>query len=272
MQQRSSTAYNIIRGDKMITCVRCGLEKEPHKLHKDVCVDCIRLENNLVSYNRQQNEGWMDIAKEACIEVWERQPGETDLEWSVWLAYRDAYPGRKPSYRQVAEDLTLSVGSVQKIGARWDFSVRMQAWARFVDNLTLQKRQQEILSMNQKHVTMAMTLNEKLARAIERIDPEVLKPSELSSLMKIATDLERKARLDQVVVEQQASAAVGVVDPSDRNSTKDQTAKKEELQEVVDILMKAGVLGGVGSTVGVRQVTTTTTEVISKDDYCDDDC
>jgi hypothetical protein len=245
-----------------ITCRSCGQVKFPHKNNRHMCVDCVKVENSRVSHRRKHNEGWMAEAKMAELEYWARQPRETDREWQIWLCYRDQYPSKRPTFVDVAEQLNTTVSNVRSVGYRWDFSVRMQAWAQTVDRLTMEKRQTEIMDMNEKHVAMAQRLNEKLAKVIELIEPDEVTPTQLSTLMKVATDLERKAN-------------IGVLDSGgklrDLRDTamgkevgiKEHTAKKEDLQQVVDILAKAGVLGAV---VGVKKTVTTTTEVITDPD------
>jgi hypothetical protein len=187
--------------------------------------------------------------------VWERQPAETDHEYNVWLRYRDCYPSKKPSYRQVAEDLNTTINAVKKIGIRWTFPTRIQAWARHVDAITLQQRQQEILNMNKTHISMAERLNEKLQKAIDLIDPYALSPKDINSLFKTAAELERKARIDQPMVDN-TNALVDADDPN----LKKMEVKSESIGEILQILGKAGAL----SNIGVRQ--TVTTEVVVKDE------
>lgn len=238
----------------ILICRRCNQDKEPHKTSQHLCVDCVKAEDNRVAYYRQHNFDWQEVAKEAGLELWERQPAETDHEYHIWLAYRDAYPGKRPSYKDVAEQLNTSVNAVRKIATRWTFPARLQAWAKYCDEITLAQRRQEILDMNKRHVDMALTLTEKLQRAIKRIDPDELTPREINALFKTATELERKARLDQP-----PTADLTIVDDSNPDLRKT-NVKTENISEVVDILAKAGVLGNFG----VRQ--TVTTEVVVKDD------
>ena len=235
----------------LIKCRRCGQEKAPHKTNRHLCEDCVKAENNRISYYRYHNFNWIDVAKEAELELWERQPAETDREWQIWLAYRDMYPSKRPSYREVAEQLGTTVAVVKKVAARWDFPVRLQAWAKYVDNLILKQRQQEILDMNKKHIEMAQALNEKLATAINAIDPYELTPRDIKGLLQLSTELERKARLNNP----------DVIRPEltdDSPDLKESPTKVEDLKEVLDILVKANVF----KTIGVKQ----TTEIVVKED------
>lgn len=239
---------------ELITCKRCSQQKPPSSTDRHLCDDCVKAENNRVSYYRNHNFNWMDVAKEADLELWERQPAETDHEYNVWLHYRDTYPGKRPSYRSVAEELGTTINAVRKIGNRWHFPTRLQAWAKRVDDLTLQQRQQEILDMNKRHVDMASKLNEKLQKAIDLIDPYALSPKDINSLFKTAAELERKARVDQTPV-------VAAAHPDDENpDLKKMDVKTDNITEILKVLGGAGVLNNLG----IRQ--TVTTEVVVKDD------
>lgn len=239
----------------LITCRRCGQEKAPHNSNPHLCEDCVKAEDSRVAHLRQHNYNWMDVAKEAGLELWERQPGETDREWQVWLMYRDAYPGIKPSYKLVAEQLKTTINVVKKVGQRWNFPARLQVWAKYCDELTLKARQEQIIKMNEKHISMAEKINDKLKTAIDNIDPYALSAKDIQGLFKLATEIERKARLDEPDVWKPA-----VVDDTNPELKKSPT-KTEDLGEVIEILSKAGLLTG---QLGIRQ--TTTTEVVVKDE------
>lgn len=245
---------------EVITCTRCGQQKPAGKT-PGWCVDCERAYNNRYSYFRQQNSNWLEVAKENGIDVWERQPGETQLEWTIWQAYRDSYPGAKPSYKKVAEKAGTTYDYVVKVASRWSFNTRMQAWIAECDRVTLAQRRQEVLDMNRDHINMAVKLREKMNAAIDFIDPATLKPSELNSLLKTMTELEKKARMDTMDVESQLSD--GFVDHENPNLKKSPT-KQGDLSEVVSILLKAGALGDI-TQIGVRQTETKTTEVVMRD-------
>ena len=235
-------------------CPKCGQEKQRHPTDRHLCVDCSRAESSRVTYYRQHQGDWIAEAKEQGLSPWLQQPGETQWEYSVWSAYRDSYPGKKPTYSQVAEQLNTSYNVVRKISQRWSFPARMQLWMSEVDRITMLQRKEEILGMNKEHIDMATKLRDKLSTAISAIDPATLKPSDIASLMKLSTELERKARLDTEAQEELRNNLL--VDTSNPELKKAQT-KQSDLGEVVQILMKAGALGAIG----VKE--TTTREVVA---------
>ena len=237
----------------MVHCPRCGQYKPAHHIDKHLCIDCANAENTRVTYYRQHQDDWITNAKENGIDLWLQQPGETQWEFTVWTAYRDSYPGKKPSYGDVARQLSTTYASIKKIAQRWSFQMRMQAWMKYCDDITLLQRRQEILDMNKDHVDMAAKLRSKLSSAIDMIDPMSLKPGEIASLAKLATDMERKARVDTIAQEELRSNAL--VDTENPDLKKSPT-KQADLSEVVGILLKAGALGDI-TQIGVRQTKTT---------------
>lgn len=247
---------------ELITCRQCGQRKPASRRTPNWCVDCERAYNNRYSFMRQQNADWMEVANENGIDLWERQPGETQLEWTIWQAYRDSYPGAKPSYKLVAEKAGSTYDFVRQTAARWNFQTRMQAWITECDRVTLAQRRQEVLDMNKDHIAMATKLRDKLSAAIDSIDPVGLKPAEINGLMKTMAELERKARMDTINVESQL--ADGFVD-ADNPELKKSPTKQGDLKEVLGILMKAGALGDV-THIGVRHTETKVTEIVAKGD------
>ena len=231
-------------------CSKCGRDEvQQDPVNKHMCVDCSRAENNRITYYRQHQDDWLAVAKESGLDPWEQQPGETQWEFTIWTAYRDSYPGKRPSYGTTAAQLNTTYNVVKHVAQRWSFPVRMQAWMRNVDQLTLAQRKEEILDMNATHIKLAKALNAKIEKAIEMINPSEVKPGEISSLFKTAAELERKARMDSEA--QDVMRRDMFANPELKKDTKQATPG--DLSEVVSILAKAGVLEGMT----VKQTTTT---------------
>lgn len=242
-------------------CRKCGLMKPRSLRTPGWCEDCEKAYNSRYTYLRTHGNAasWVEVAKESGLELWERQPGETQLEWTIWQTYRDSYPGSKPSYKAVATKVDTTYDFVRKTAARWTFQVRMQAWIAECDRITMAQRRREVLDMNAAHIAMAEKLRKKLDAAIDNIRPDELKPSDLNSLMKTMADLEKKARVDTITVETQM--AESVVD-NENPELKQSPTKQGDLGEVVKILLAAGALGEI-TQIGVRK--TETTEVVMRD-------
>lgn len=242
----------------MIVCSRCGQDKQADERSPHMCEDCAKAENSRYSYLRAHQGDWMAAAADAGVPVWLQQPGETNWEYTVWTAYRDSYPGRKPSYSAVAEQLGTTYNVVKKVAQRWTFAARMQAWIAECDRLTLEQRHQEILNMNATHISMAQRLNAKLSAAIDNVDPLTLQPKDIASLAKLSAELERKARLDDFIQDEQRLA---LLRDNENPEIKKSPTKQGDLSEVVGILLQAGVLGNI-TQIGVRK----TEEIVVKGD------
>lgn len=243
----------------IITCPKCSMEKEAHPIDKHMCVDCANAANNRLTYYRRHQGDWIAEAKEQGLAPWLQQPGETQWEYTVWAAYRDSYPGKKPTYAAVAEQLCSTYHVVSKISQRWSFPARMQLWMAECDRITMLQRKEEILAMNLDHVNMAAKLRMKLNTAIDAIEPLTLKPAEIASLAKLSAEMERKARID---TEAQEEIRRSLIVDNSNPELKKQATKQSDMSEIVQILLKAGALSSVTS-VGIKE--TTTREIVAHD-------
>lgn len=244
-----------------IECPKCARRAAQDPVDSHMCVDCAKAENVRYTYIHQHQNDWLLVAKEAGIDVWLRQPSETQWEYTVWVAYRDSYPGKKPSYTSVAKQLTTTYNAVRKIAQRWSFQARMQAWMTECDRITMLQRSSEILSMNAEHISMAKRLRDKLSTAIDVIDPKFIKPSELASLIRVGAELERKARVDSIAQDNCRSMLAS--DNNNPELRKGQT-KQSDLQDIITILMNAGALSHI-TTIGIRETRTTEMALMGRD-------
>jgi transcription elongation factor Elf1 len=219
---------------------------------KRYCINCLATEAQNSSLAKKTNSNWMDEAEELGLSIFERQPEETDNEWRVWVAYRSYYPNKLPTWTELANSVNMSVATVIRAAGRWSFKVRIIAWSKFTDESIQEKRIAAIKEMNEKQLGMAQTIQSKLAKAIELITPETLRPGEIVNLFKIATELER--RITVYVDEKVESSVIG-----NKNNQVNLT-KAEDINDVIAILQKTGLLEG--KTIGIEH----TTRLIAKED------
>lgn len=180
---------------------------------------------------------WEDLSVELGLALYERQPEETDREWTVWVKYRSYYPMPVPTWSALARELGLSVAFVTNTSRKWNFRSRMISWAKRVDSEDQEKRIVAIREMNEKQLSMAQRLQDKVSQAIDTIDPALLRPSEVVNLGKFSVELERhikEYKEERVETDVSGSAAQSAAPPA---------KKAEDLVEVVKILQQAGVAG-----------------------------
>lgn len=244
-----SGAYEIQKGP-MWQCKVCkGIEGQSIG-NPELCRDCFATQSQNMALARKTNANWMEEAKELGIALFERQPEETDTEWRIWEAYRSYYPLKLPTYSELAKQTGHGVPTVVKAASKWSYKVRLIAWSKYTDADIQAERVTAIRAMNQKQLRISENILSKLERAVELLDPAMMRPGEITSMFKVATDLEQK--ITTYVAESVANEDID----SKRQTT---ITKAEDLNEVVKILQEAGVLGK-NSVVGIEQ----TTRVIAK--------
>lgn len=228
-------------------CTRCGtMTGTVDKKKPEYCRTCAAELAQSTALAQKINKDWMETSKELGLEIFERQPEETDTEWRIWQAYRGYYPLKLPTYSELSNITGHSVGTVTKAAQKWSYKIRLVEWSRYTDAGVQDKRIKAVREMNEGQLKMAKTINEKLGKAIQNIDPEALRPGEIVSLFKIATELERK--ITTYVEDAVVQPAIGEKD------TKQQTMTKvEDLDEIVGILQKAGVFKG--KQIGIEHAT-----------------
>jgi len=233
-------------------CEKCHGTVDKNAADPRYCNSCYELETQNSSVAKKMNSSWMDEAGLLGLELFERQPEETNLEWRIWETYRSYYPRKMPTWNELADACESSVVTVVKTAAKWSFKVRLMSWSRFTDEGIQEKRIAAIKEMNVNQLSMAQTIQEKLKTAIEILDPTLLRPGEIVNLFKVATELERKITTyvdEKVESESLAGKNKGLT-----------LTKAEDLNEVVAILQKTGLLDN--KTIGIEQ----TTRIIAKED------
>ena len=87
------------------------------------------------------------------IDPWERQPGETDKAFSVFVTYRDAGPSR--SLRKTASALGRELTQLADWSVRWGWQVRVRAWDDEMDRVRRQAALAETEAMAVRHARQA---------------------------------------------------------------------------------------------------------------------
>lgn len=250
--QMATTKVSEFVGVDPWTCVKCGTHLNKSSEHPDYCVECWKKEANNTALARKVNSSWMEDSDALGLAYFERQPEETDTEWMIWERYRSHYPMKLPTWSELAKECGCSVGLVTRTAQKWSFKVRLQSWARYTDDSMMEERAAAIKEMNARQVGMAKTLQEKLKTAIDSIDPVLLRPGEIVQLLKVSAELER--RIVTATPEKVEGTSLDV------KQRQNNLTKPEDMNEIVSILAKTGVLPGQG--IAVEQ--TTTTRIVAK--------
>jgi hypothetical protein len=193
-------------------------------------------------------QDWQSLSRSLGLELYERQPEESDNEWLAWVAYRDYYPGKLPTMSELSRKTGISVGTLVKYSQKWNWKVRMLHWSRATDSAIQSERVEAIKDMNRKQLQITQTMMDKLTEAVDYLDPAVMKPGEITNMMKFVTQLQK----DIVSYTPEEIDQPGL----DAHAVKQsQVTKREDLGSVAEILASVGLLDG-------KQIGIKTTEVV----------
>jgi hypothetical protein len=193
-------------------------------------------------------QDWQSLSRSLGLELYERQPEETDNEWRAWMMYREYYPGKLPTMSELSKKTGYTVATLVKYSQKWNWKVRMLHWSRATDATIQSDRVAAIKDMNRKQLQISQTMMDKLVEAMDYLDPATMKPSEITNMMKFATGLQK----DIISYTPEQIDQPGM----DMHAVKQsQVTKKEDLGSVAEILASVGLLDG--KQIGIR-----TTEVV----------
>lgn len=252
-RQEELSADNFMALKHSFTCEKCGKEQqlgtylsEPAYPGAKVCRACNEKNAQNSALAARINANWMETSKEIGREVFERQSDETDTEWHIWETYRSYYPMRLPTWAELATKSGSAVATVIKTAQKWSFKVRILEWARYTDADIQEKRIAHIREMNEKQLSLADRIMTKVTEAVESLQPALMKPSEITAMAKMVTDLQRTVNtyVEPTVKQNTVESA----------SKQQQLTKVEDISEITEILSRVGLMGQ-NKTVAVEQTT-----------------
>lgn len=227
-------------------CSKCNREGAQYE-DSSYCTTCGATEKQNSKLAQMTNTNWQEVAKELGLEIFERQPEETSTEWRIWTAYRGYYPGKIPTFSELAAVTGCAVGTITKAAQRWSYKVRLMEWARFTDADIQDERAQAIKAMNRTQIAIAAAMMDKVAQAVVNLEPMTMRPNEITSMAKLATDMQRT--ITTYVPEKIVQPAMGAI--SKRSET---LTKAEDISEIAAILESVGLLQ---KPVGIEKTVTT---------------
>jgi hypothetical protein len=152
----------------------------------------------------------------AHIGIWERQPGEPNLWYARFEAFRLAGPGRSllaavnEHRQQRGRGRTRSVPQAWASNAkRWRWRERAEAWDESQRQATRAARAVEIEEMGRRHVQEARALQSKAVQRLRSLDQDLLSPADVVRFLMEAARLERTALGVSPAAPEPAPAASG---------------------------------------------------------------
>lgn len=140
-------------------------------------------------------------------EPWERQQGESAKAFEAFCIYRDM--GYERAQRKVAKELGKSNALISRWSSKYEWTKRCAAWDTEQDRLNRIQQQKDIAKMRKTHAAIASSMLVKAAQALQKMQPEDIKPQDVARMVDIASKLERISRGDvgEVVEERKGEDA-----------------------------------------------------------------
>jgi hypothetical protein len=123
---------------------------------------------------------------------WLKQVNESGAAFKAFELYRDAEP--KISAQQAADILGRNVNTVKKWCAVNLWKSRREAWISYQSKLVVDELLQGIPKMRKTHADIASTMLIKAMKALKAMPVETMLPRDVSTMVDIATKLERISR------------------------------------------------------------------------------
>lgn len=147
----------------------------------------------------------------AAVNSWQRQTGETPQAFEAFRIYRDLTPGTR-SYARVVSELGKSRTLIQRWSSEHNWVDRAGEWDNYQDMVALKSQLKAVADMSARHTKIAMSLQAKALKRLEKIEPDELTPAQLLTYLLEATRLERLARGEPEKVEDRREKIEAEVD------------------------------------------------------------
>jgi len=150
---------------------------------------------------------------------WERLDNESSKAYRAFCVYRDLGPDRS------IDKAMAAVGQKNRRTwgewcSKYNWVERAAAYDSYLEAEKRKEKEREILDMARRHATLAMAFQEKVAKALQMIDPSDLSPRDLARWLEVATTLERLSRGEPTEIEKQIEPLIiRVVDDTDASNS-----------------------------------------------------
>lgn len=126
------------------------------------------------------------------IQPWEQMPGESDVAFDAFRAYRDQHAPR--SLRALCDQLGKSRSQLDEWSKTNAWERRVRAYTRHKDRAVRAERRQALLKMAVDHTQIARSIQAKALSSLQAIDPTLLEPKDIVAFLNLGVKMERDAR------------------------------------------------------------------------------
>ena len=139
---------------------------------------------------------------------WERQEGESVKAFEAFTVYLEM--GDERSIREVAQRLAKSRTLIGRWSVTYQWVERVAAFDADVQRKAHAKAVKKRRNMVDRHISIALKMQEKALMALEQMDPADIEPKNLIAMLREATKLEQEMRT--AAVDERRAAIADVED------------------------------------------------------------
>ena len=139
---------------------------------------------------------------------WERQEGESVKAFEAFTVYLEM--GDERSIREVAQRLAKSRTLIGRWSVTYQWVERVAAFDADVQRKAHAKAVKKRRNMVDRHISIALKMQEKALMALEKMDPADIDPKNLIAMLREATKLEQEMRT--AAVDERRAAIADVED------------------------------------------------------------
>lgn len=145
--------------------------------------------------------------------IWEKQVGEAAKDYKYFCIYRDMpYTDNiDRTLAKTAEIVNKSLRRIEIASAKNDWVKRSEAYDEYLEKITRERFQNELLEMRERHSNIAQNLTKKALEALSKIDTEKIRAGDITTMLKTAIDIERLSRGEATEIKNINNKVEGIV-------------------------------------------------------------
>lgn len=173
--------------------------------------------------------------------LWERQKKESEPAYEAFWVYCRTPRGEKRSYSSVAAQLQKSSALIRRWANRWNWEERTVAYDNHLLQEEIDALKKDRINSARRHASIARSMQDKLIRRLNKLDPSELTAKEITSWLETAVKIERQALGEptELIVQELSGPGGGPIEIRDEVDLSKLT--EEELMVLVELLTKSQI-------------------------------
>lgn len=153
------------------------------------------------------------MPKRSDTKPWERQEGESVKAFEAFCIYLNL--GTERSITKVVQELNKSRALIGRWSSAFGWVERAAAYDADLQRKARAQAVKNARKMNDRHVKIALQMQEKALAALAQMRPSEIDPKDLIAMLREATKLERESRLATIEEDRRVAATEDTTESED---------------------------------------------------------